>query len=391
MQATGGRTAVRNCDFLVIGAGMAGASAAYELSAYGHAILLEREDAPGYHTTGRSAALYIETYGNETVRRLTKASQTFLDTPPAEFAERSLLGARGALYVARHDQLWALAQAYTEVRALTPSVRELTSAEAVAMVGVLNGSRVAGALYDPEAKDIDVHALHQGYLRGLRQRHGEIVADTEVTGISRTAKGWCAQSQRDTFVAPVMINAAGAWCDEIARLARVRPIGLIPKRRTVIMFDPPEDIDVREWPVVADIEDGFYFKPDAGRILASPGDETPMPPCDVQPDELDVAITVDQLERATTLQVRRIGRKWAGLRSFVKDKSPVVGMDDREHGFFWLAGQGGYGIQTAPAMARAVAALITTGTLPADLGALGLTPENLSPVRLGARIACSFG
>lgn len=381
---------VRTCDFLVIGAGIAGASAAYELSEHGHVILLEREDSPGYHTTGRSAALYIETYGNETIRRLTKASQAFFETPPARFTERALLSARGAMYVARHDQVATLARAYAEVRGLTPSVCELSSAEAIAMVAVLSPDYVAAALYDPEAKDIDVHALHQGYLRGLRQRHGEIVTANKVTGLSHAANGWCTGSPHDTFVAPFVINAAGAWCDEIARLAQVHPIGLIPKRRTVVTFDPPKDVDVRSWPVVADVDDKFYFKPDAGRILASPGDETPMPPCDVQPDELDIAMTVDQLQRATTLQIRRIGHKWAGLRSFVRDKSPVVGMDDRQQGFFWLAGQGGYGIQTAPAIARAVAALITKGTLPSDLAAIGVTPEELSPARLAARMAFPF-
>ncbi len=381
---------VRTCDFLVIGAGIAGASAAYELSQHGHVILLEREGSPGYHTTGRSAALYIETYGNETIRRLTKASRAFFDTPPARFTERPLLSARGAMYVARHDQVATLARAYAEVRDLTPSVRELSAAEAIAIVAVLNPDYVAAALYDPEAKDIDVHALHQGYLRGLRQRHGEIVTANEVTSLSHAAKRWRTQSQHDTFVAPFVVNAAGAWCDEIACLAQVRPIGLIPKRRTVVTFDPPEGTDARHWPVVADVDDKFYFKPDAGRILASPGDETPTPPCDVQPDELDIATTVDQLQRVTILHIRRIMRTWAGLRSFVRDKSLVVGMDDLQPGFFWLAGQGGYGIQTAPAVARAVAGLITKGTLPADLAAMGVTPEALSPARLAKRISFTF-
>jgi D-arginine dehydrogenase len=200
--------------------------------------------------------------------------------------------------------------------------------------------------------------------------------------LSRGGQGWVAETRRGPIAAPVVVNAAGAWCDELARLAGARPVGLTPKRRTVITFDPPTGVDPTGWPLIIDIDERFYFKPEAGRILASPADETPMPPCDAQPEELDVAIAVDRVETATTLQVRRITHKWAGLRSFVADKTLVIGMDGEQDGFFWLAGQGGFGIQTAPGAARAAAGLITSGRLPEDLLALGLTPDDLAPDRL---------
>ena len=375
---------MKACDFLVIGAGIAGASAAYELGAHGRVLLLEREQAPGYHTTGRSAAMFVETYGNETIRRLTKASRTFFEAPPEGFAEHALLSLRGAMHVAREDQLPALSRGLAELRPLTPSLRRIDTDEAVAMVPVLRRDYVAAAIHEPAAMDIDVHALHQGYLRGLRARGGELITDAEVIRLSGDAGTWRVQTRASMFTSSVLVNAAGAWCDEIARLAGVRTIGLIPKRRTVITFDPPSGVNPRTWPITIDIDEEFYFRPEGGRILATPADETPMPPCDVQPQELDVALTVERVEKATTLRVRRIHSKWAGLRSFVQDKSPVVGMDEVQ-GFFWLGGQGGYGIQTAPAVARSLTALVLTDGLPDDLSALGLGPEHLAPGRLKGR------
>lgn len=373
---------MRECDFLVVGAGIAGASAAYELGAHGRVILLEREDTPGYHTTGRSAAQYVETYGPETVRRLAKASRPFLERPPDGFAAHPLLHPRGALCIAREDQLDMLAASLAEVRALTPAVTRLDRAAAMRMVPVLSPGHVAAAFLEPDSMDIDVHALHQGYLTGLRRRRGEVVTGAEVVAISRRDGTWRAATRAGTFAAPVVVNAAGAWCDALAALAGVRPVGLVPKRRTVITFEPPPQVDAKAWPLVIDVAEAFYFKPEAGRILASPADETPVAPCDAQPEELDVATAVHLVQRATTLKIARISHKWAGLRSFVADKSLVIGPDDRADGFFWLAGQGGYGIQTAPAAARAAAGLLAHGRLPADLVELGLDPADLAPDRL---------
>jgi D-arginine dehydrogenase len=210
---------------------------------------------------------------------------------------------------------------------------------------------------------------------------GRIVTDAEVTGLARDGSGWRIATRAGEFAAPIVVNAAGAWCDEVAKLAGIAPIRLVPKRRTAITFDPPPAESLHSWPSLIDADEQFYFKPDAGRILASPADETPMPPCDVQPDELDIAILVDRLEQATTLQVKRIASKWAGLRSFVADKTLVAGFDREAPGFFWLSGQGGYGIQTSPTMARVAAGLIEGRGLPAELVDLGVSEAALAPGR----------
>jgi D-arginine dehydrogenase len=261
-------------------------------------------------------------------------------------------------------------------------VRRIDAAEAIALNPALNPDYIAAAIYEPAARDIDVHALHGGYLRALRQRGGRLVTGAGVQALSRDGGTWVAGTRAGNFAAPIVVNAAGAWCDEVAGLAGVRPCGLVPKRRTVFTFDAPDGLDISAWPATIDIDEQFFFKPDAGRILGSPADETPSLPCDAQPEVLDVALGIDRIEKATNLTVRRLVNKWAGLRSFVADKTPVVGMDTQADGFFWLAGQGGYGIQTSPALSRAVAALITTGDLPAELTARGLDKAMLAPARL---------
>jgi D-arginine dehydrogenase len=373
---------MERCDFLVVGAGIAGASAAYELAASGRVIVLERESQPGYHTTGRSAAQFLETYGNNVVRGLTRASRAFFFMPPEGFTEQHLLSARPALYIARKDQLESLARFEDGVRRLTPSVERLSAARTLEIVPVLKETYVASSVIEPEATDVDVHALHQGYLKGLRQRGGKVATNAEVTALSKSRGMWNAETSVGAFSAPVVVNAAGAWCDEVARQASVRPCGLVPKRRTAFTVDPPAGVDISAWPLTIDIDEQFYFKPESGLILLSPADETPSPPCDSRPEDIDVALAVDRLQTATTLTVPRIAHKWAGLRSFVADKTPVLGMDNEAGGFFWLAGQGGYGIQTAPAMARAAAALITSGALPEDFAEQDLRESDLAPRRL---------
>lgn len=370
---------MQSCDFLVVGAGIAGASAAYELAAGASVIVLEREEAPGYHTTGRSAAQFLESYGNEVIRAITRASRAFYDAPPEGFAEHTLLSPRPSVYLAREDQLDLLADFQKDAGADTAA---LTAAEVAELVPVVRPGYAAAGLIEENASDIDVHALHQGYLKGLRRRGGQVVTRAEMTALRRTGGLWQAETAKGAFAAPVLVNAAGAWADTLGRLAGAEPIGLQPKRRTAITFDGPEEADCRAWPLVADIAESFYFKPESGRLLASPGDETPMEPCDVQPEELDIAVTVDRIERATTLKVRRIAHKWAGLRSFVADKSLVIGFDESVEGLFWLAGQGGYGIQTAPAAARCAAALATGAGLPDDVEKLGLKAAAIAPARL---------
>jgi D-arginine dehydrogenase len=374
---------VQECDILVIGAGVAGASAAYELAASGRVVVLERESAPGYHTTGRSAALYTESYGSPVVRALTLASKAFFDAPPEDFAEHALLTPRGALFVAREDQLAALDRTLAEAKKLVPSVRAVNAAEALEISPALRPEYVAAGVFEPDAMDMDVHAIHGGFLKGLRRRGGEVVTGAGVTALTRDRKTWIAETPMGAFAAPIVVNAAGAWCDEIAKLAGVAPVGLVPKRRTAITFDAPDGTDISSWPLTIDVEEGFYFKPEAGRILASPADETPSPPCDAQPEEIDVALIVDRFERAVCFPVRAITHKWAGLRSFVADNTPVVGMAGDAEGFLWLTGQGGYGIMTSPAMGSAAAALIETGALPGHFARFGLTESALSPRRLG--------
>lgn len=372
---------VQQASVIVVGAGIAGASVAYELAATRRVLLLERESQPGYHTTGRSAALFTETYGNAVMRALTRASKAFLARPPAGFAPTPLLAPRGTLLVARTEQLPALQRAVDECSALVDNLARWSGEEVCARLPCFVPGQIAAGLLEPDAMDIDVHALHQGFLRGLRGRGGVLVCNAEVSALARFRGQWRAQTPAGEFSAPLLVNAAGAWADELGRLAGVAPIGLLPKRRTAITFDAPPGPAVDRWPAVIDIDEAWYFKPDAGRLLASPADETPSAPCDAQPDEYDVAVLVDRLTRFTSLKVPRIHARWAGLRSFVADRTVVAGFDAQADGYFWLAGQGGYGIQTAPAVARAAAALIDHRPLPADLVALGVDAAALSPRR----------
>jgi len=374
---------MENCDVVVIGAGIAGASAAYELAASCRVVVLERENQPGYHTTGRSAAVYTQNYGSRAIRILTLASHSFFNECLEGFSEHPILSPRGAIFVAQADQLATLDSLFTEAHALAPSIRRIDCAEAIRINPVINPEFAAGAIYEPDACDIDVHALHGGYLKGLTKRGGAVVTNAEVKAMTYDKGVWIIETPAGNFAAPIVVNAAGAWCDVIAELAGVRPVGLVPKRRTVFAFDPAPDIDSSSWPLTIDLDETIYFKPDAGRILVSPADETPSAPCDAQPEEIDVAIAIDRLQSVTNLQVRAITSKWAGLRSFVADKTPVIGMDDQADGFFWLAGQGGYGIQSAPASGRAVAALIIDGALPGNLRELTLREADLAPRRSG--------
>jgi D-arginine dehydrogenase len=344
-------------------------------------VLLERESQPGYHSTGRSAALFTETYGNRAIRTLTGAGREFYLAWAEGFADHPILKPRGALMFAMPGQDAQLDEAWVELSSLDPRVRRLDAAAAREMVPVLRADSVIGAIFEPDAMDIDVHELHQGYLRRLRQRGGRVITDAEVRVLARQGGMWAAATSAGDFTAPIVVNAAGAWADVLAERAGLPPIGLVPKRRTALTVAPPAEIDTAVWPMTLDIAETFYFKPDAGKLLLSPADETPMPPCDVQPEELDVAIAIDRLMRATTIEVTRVERRWAGLRSFVADKTTVCGFDPLVEGFFWLAGQGGYGIQTAEGMARCAVSLINDGNLPPDIAAKGLDASVLSPAR----------
>lgn len=370
-------------DFLIIGSGMAGAAAGYFLAEHGSVVLLEREETLAYHSTGRSAALYTETYGNAAIRALTVTSGVFFRDPPPGFTETPLLTPRGVLYVARVQDEARFAEALAIGQRFAPSVRALARAEALTLCPVLRDDWLAHSFLEPDAMDLDVNAIHQGFLRGLRARGGQVVTGAAAQAIARRDGAWQVETSQGRFAAPNLVNAAGAWADEVAALAGVPPVGLVPKRRTVIIVEtePPSDGSAH-WPMVGDVGESFYFRPESGRLLVSPADETPVAPCDVQPEEIDMALAASRFETATRLKVRRIARKWAGLRTFAPDKTLVIGPDPSAPGFFWMAGQGGYGIQTAPAAGRALATLATAGTLEPALAARGLKPEQLLPTRL---------
>lgn len=376
-----------NPDFVVIGAGIAGASVACALQEHGDVVLLERESLPGHHTTGRSAAFLVESYGSSAVRALTRASRRFLSEPPDGFSEIPLVHSNPMLWIAREDQRKILEQALQEGRAAGSPLEAIDAVAAREVCPVLREDYVAAATIEWAALHIDVSALLDAFVREFRRRGGRLVGSAPVEKIVRQGGSWQVEAGGERYTAQSVINAAGAWAEQVGHLAGAASIGLRPLRRTAITFAPPEAADVRSWPCVVDAEEDFYFKPEGVRLLASPCDETPMEPCDVSPDDYEVALVAERVQRATHLKIRHIENRWAGLRSFVADRAPVIGLDSEQQGFFWLAGQGGFGIMTSPAAARAAAGLVVEGALPDDLLAEGLTEEALSPTRLRATAA----
>ncbi|MFZ9407649.1 MAG: NAD(P)/FAD-dependent oxidoreductase [Burkholderiaceae bacterium] len=397
-------------DILIIGAGIAGASTAYFLAPHARTVLLERESQPGYHSTGRSAALFSETYGSPPVRILSRASRPFLASPPEGFAEVPILTPRGALMVAGPGQEGLMRDELAAMQGVTPSVRGLSREEVLALVPSLRPEVVAGGILEPDACDIDVHALHQGFLRGARQKGCMLACDAPVTSIERisgapgavTAESadsaepaqsaerparWRVHTPQGVWETAVIVNAAGAWADEVARLAGVRRIGLQPRRRSAFTFTPPDSVDPRAWPMVIALDESWYIKPDAGVLLGSPANADPVEPHDVQAEEFDIALAIHNIQEATHLSIRRPIRVWAGLRSFVADGSLVGGAFEDEPGFVWNAAQGGYGIQTCAAMGEACAALALGRSLPDSLRAAGVTEAMLSPDRPGLSLA----
>lgn len=369
-------------EVIFIGAGIAGASAAAELARTHRVVLLEGEDAPGYHSTGRSAALFSETYGNAPVRALARASRGFLFAPPEGLAAHPLVRRRGALHVAAAHQAPAL-ERFLLQRGVPDRVRRVGMDEALELCPLLRPDAVAaGGIYERDAADIDVHALHTGYLRLFRERAGVLVTRALVTGIERIGAEWLVTSTSGEFRTPILVNAAGAWADHVAGLAAIPPLGIQPCRRTAALVQIPDQAALASCPMTIEIDESFYFKPDAGLLLISPADETPVDPCDAQPEDIDVAIAVDRVEKATRLTIERVRRAWAGLRSFAPDRSPAIGFDVHAPNFFWLAGQGGYGIQTAPAAAALAAALVRGGEFPESLA--GFDAGRVAPSRFAS-------
>ncbi|MDR0214748.1 MAG: FAD-binding oxidoreductase [Comamonas sp.] len=377
-------------DFVIIGAGMAGASTAWQLAQSGGAtppsvLVLERESQPGYHTTGRSAALFEEHYGPAQVQALTRASRAFYDAPPAGFAETAILTPRGVLYVGTAEQKELVDAAYAEALIHSPQAQRLDAAQLKDLVPCLNTEVLVDGFLDGGARDIDVHGLHQGFIRGLRQRGGDLWCNAEVEAITRVNDSWhIALPKGRSIRARIIVNAAGAWVDQVAAMVGATPIGIVPKRRSAFTFPAPEGMDATHWPAIISADEGWYIKPDAGQLLGSPANADPVPPHDVVPEELDIATGIWNIEEATTLQIRRPSHTWAGLRSFVADGELVIGWDASPTpvaGFFWVAAQGGYGIQSAAGYSLLARNLLLGETLDTALAEQKVDVGAVSPAR----------
>lgn len=370
-------------DFVVIGGGVAGLSVAAALAPRARVILIEAEDALGRHSSGRSATFSHFGIGNQLVRRLTAWSRTFFQAPPAGFADTPLSRQASALFIATPAMAGALADLRAAMADHALRMQPCAPAEMAALFPPLRVETVAGGVLDPDGLRLDADALLQGYARTLRRAGGTILTGQPVTGIEHGGAGWQVVTDRgERHAAPMLVNAAGAWADRIAARAGLAPLGLAPMRRTIIIVDPPAGADVAGWPFVKTVVDDFYILPEAGRLIASPVDEVPDDPCDAQPDDYDIALAAAKVEEYTILPVARVRHRWAGLRTFAPDRTPVVGFDPRAEGFFWLAGQGGFGLQTAPALAEGAAALATGSAWPTGLAAAGIAPQELAPKRL---------
>lgn len=337
-------------DFAIVGAGMAGASLAAQLGPHAKVLVLEAEEAPGYHSTGRSAAFWEECYGGPGVVPLTLASGRYLQ-------ENGFLRRRGALYIGRDEDRGEL-DAFEKRFAGTGVTIERISGSKVRSHAPLLHEEWCDAIYEEACADIDVAGLHQHYLKALKVAGVDLQCHARAARIESEEGGWRITTMvGETFRAARIVNAAGAWADQIAQLARVQPLGITPYRRTVAQLRvEPEATD--NLPLVLDISGQFYFKSENGRLWLSPHDETPSEPCDAAPEEMDVACAIDAFERATKWRIQAVERRWAGLRSFAPDRLPIYGADPQLPNFVWFAGQGGFGIQTAPAAAKLAAQMI---------------------------------
>jgi D-arginine dehydrogenase len=368
--------AMASCDVLVVGGGMAGVSIGFELAADFRVMVVDMERVFAFHTTGRSAAMFLETYGSQTIRALTTASREYLETATDG---RRILSSLPMLYVARPGRGSAITALHAQVHRLAPDVELLDVDETVRMQPMLRRGAVELALLEPGAMEIDVAGLHAEYARGLRGRGGATVVDSRVASAERAGGAWVVTMSDGRIVnAEVVVNAAGAWADDVATRFGVLPVGLRPLRRSAFVVEAPPGAS---GPMIAEIDDAFYVKPDAGKLLCSPADETVQAPADARPDEFEIARAIEAINEMTTLAIRRVTASWAGLRTFAADRNPVVGFDPDADGFFWFAGQGGYGIQIAPALARTGAALVRGAEISADISQRGLAAADLAPGR----------
>ncbi|KOF16905.1 FAD-dependent oxidoreductase [Ensifer adhaerens] len=360
---------------IVVGGGIAGLSVAAAVQQWASVTLIEREAHLGYHASGRSAALFAETYGNAVVRALSVASRPAI--VDGGFAEH----VRGALHFGGRDDDAMVDELAQKYQALVPSVRRLSADEVNALIPVIRADTTCGGVYEPGALDIDTGKMVHACAATLKALGGTVISGEEVLEISRASGCFQVLTSAGSYVADMVVNAAGAWVDVIAERAGLAGLGFSPKRRTAFMFDPPQGLDARKWPLAVDLHERFYFKPDAGKLIGSLADETDSPPCDAYPEDIDVAIAVDRIEQATELRIGRPQRPWAGLRTFSADRTPVVGFDPRLPGFFWLGGQGGYGFQVSLTLARIASALLRDAPMPQDVAEFGVQFDALTPGR----------
>jgi D-arginine dehydrogenase len=370
-------------DVIVIGGGMAGASVSAMLCSDAKVLLLEKESQPGYHATGRSAAAFIPSYGHQipALIRLTRASLPFFTQPPHGFTELPLLKRRGMLTLVDSNTSQSAETLAAEITAAIGCQTDVLTAAQIHKSIPLVRDTWTSAIYEGDVFDIDVDGLLQGYLRQCRATPGFKLHCAEARSIERHVRHWSVHTGDDEFIAPLIVNAAGAWADSVARKAGVVPLSLTPLRRTAALIKLPDGNNVDTWPLVFAADGSFYLKPDAGLLLASPADEHLSPPCDARPEELDVAFAAHYAEQVLEIKVERVSSSWAGLRTFAADRAPVVGFDAEQPGFFWLAGQGGHGIQIAPALAELAASLILEKRVPASLEALGFERDWVCPGR----------
>lgn len=363
-------------DILVIGGGIAGLSAAAPLSKHAKVIVLEAEEQVGFHSSGRSATMLHYFLGDRLVRALTLASRSFIEEPPPGFTDVPLGHSMPVLIHAREEERAELDLLEAEIRQFA-ELERLDARGVNELCPILKSDAVHG-IVDHNAIRLDAHALLQGNLRQLRDNGGEIKTAARAASIQRAGGCWTVMiERRDTLSAPILVNAAGSWADQVAELAGIEQIGLEPKRRTIITFDAPAGTPLDNLPFAKTIPDELYFAPESGRLFASPMDEVPSDPCDAQPDEYEVALAASRVEERTVVKVDRIHSRWAGLRTFTRDRHPAVGFAPDAEGFFWLAGQGGFGLQTSPALAAIAASLIERTPWPR----VDISPEDLNPGR----------
>ena len=373
-------------DIVIIGAGIAGTSVAAALGDGVKVALVEQEQQPGYHSTGRSAAIFSPTYGPPPIKDLTRASLDYFLTGSTD-KPTSFLTPIDAAFIARTDQSGSFDTLCSELNGVM-NWREIEAKEIQNRVAFLREGYVAKAILDSGTSEIDVALLHQSFLKAFSHNGGTLLNSTEVLELKKQKNGWLVKTNQGEFVSKIIVNAAGAWAEQIGSLAGAEYIGLTPKRRTALIVEPPSGADLSRIPLVIDIDEQFYLKPYGNKLLISPANEDPVQPCDVQPDEMDIAICVDRIQRAFDIEINRIEHSWAGLRSFVADKCPVVGFSNKVDDFYWLAGQGGYGIQSSPALGKLAASEILGAKMPIaildsglDLGSIRPGRENLLSAR----------